>query len=391
MTSSHRWIAALVALILGIGSIVLAMMTIRTHAPVAASASRTRSPIMAGPSAPHPTAPPLNYTLPSAKQTVYVDYYLWWTTQHWHDKLGPRYQYASAPVPGSTDAQGCNPTVAYPGAQIVDVPAEGLYDQTRTATFARHIDLAARAGLKGFLADWQGTGSATQSPQSSGYNFRFDLMVNEVDSYNSSHRTSFGLGVAYDSFGDYNRPAAQVIADFTYFYRRYGSNSAFRNVYSSKPIVMWLDSRKYTMQTIEAVSRAVEPYVYLLGDETAASWTKDRRLFDGTSYYWSTQDPWNNSHAASAVAQLASEVRADGKRWFAPFIVGFDKQLLGGVCVQRRGTQTLAQLWRINGATHPDGWFGISWNEFVENTYLEPSKRFGSTYLDALSALIKAS
>jgi hypothetical protein len=81
-------------------------------------------------------------------------------------------------------------------------------------------------------------------------------------------------------------------------------------------------------------------------------------------------------------------VRNDGKAWFAPFIAGYNKQLLGGSCVPRNGTDTLTRIWDLNGATHPDGWFGISWNELVENTYLEPSRLYGSRYLDALSALI---
>ena len=321
--------------------------------------------------------------------TVYVHYYLWWTTQHWNDKLGAAYPYSSAPLPGSMDGQGCNPSVSYSGAQIVDVPAEGLYDQTQAVTFERHVDLASKAGLKGFLADWQGTGSTTQGPTSSGYNSRFDLMVTTVDSYNAAHGANFGLGLAYASFGDYSRPASKVIADLRYFVSRYGSAPAFRNGYSPKPIVMWLNSRKYSPQTIQAVSQAVQPYVYLLGDETAASWPNDGRYLDGTSYYWSTQDPWNNSRAGSALSELAGLVHADGKRWFAPFIAGYNKQLMGGTCVERRGTQTLTELWLLNSATRPDGWFGISWNEFVENTYLEPSKRYGAMYLEALAALIK--
>jgi hypothetical protein len=182
-----------------------------------------------------------------------------------------------------------------------------------------------------------------------------------------------------------------VTADLLYFASRYGMDAAFRNGYSTKPIVMWLNSRKYSANTVKAVSEAVRPYVYLLGDETATSWPRDSQYLDGTSYYWSTQDPWNNARAGSAVSQLAVQVHADGKRWFAPFIAGYNKQLMGGTCVERRGTQTLSELWRVNGASNPDGWFGISWNEFVENTYLEPSKRYGSTYLDALAALIRAS
>ena len=368
-----RWLAAVLVSLVAAGC-----GTSPTAAPTP-SASRAAAGPTASPGGPH------------GPGTVYVHYYLWWTSQHWTDKLGPAYPYTTAPIPGSIDGQGCNPTVSYSGAQIVDVPTEGLYDQTQPATFGRHIDLANQAGLKGFLADWQGTGDPAQGVTSSGYNSRFDLLVKTVDAYDSAHGATFGLGLAYAAFGDYARPASKLIADLRYFVSRYGSDPAFRNGYSSKPIVMWLDSRKFSPQTIQAVSRAVEPYVYLLGDETATSWPNDGQYLDGTSYYWSTQDPWNNSRAGSAVSDLASQVHADGKSWFAPFIAGYNKQLMGGGCVQRRGTQTLTKLWQLNGAARPDGWFGISWNEFVENTYLEPSKRYGSTYLDALAALIKSS
>ena len=376
-------LAVLVAAAVGVALIGGAALTIRAYLDAHSSgqASSTASPVASASAAPQPaiTGPP----------TVYVHYYLWWTQQHWADKLGPAYPYSTAPIPGSIDAGGCNPSVAYTGATIVDVPSEGLYDQTQASTFEHHIDLAAQAGLKGFLADWQGTGNASQAVSSSGYNARLDLLVKTVDAYNTAHGTSFGLGLAFASFGNYSRPASQVIADLNYFVNRYGSDPAFANRYSSKPIVMWLDSRKFSPATIQAVSRAIEPKAYLLGDETAASWPNDGRYFDGTSYYWSTQNPWSNARAGSAVADLASQVRASGKQWFAPFIAGYNKQLLGGSCVQRKGTTTLDQLWQINGATRPDGWFGISWNEFVENTYLEPSKLYGSMYLDALAKLIK--
>lgn len=391
MPGMRRWIAAVAALALGVGSVVAAVLEVRdhtvSHRVLLSPTLPTTALVSPAPSATRQTS---QSVATPKRATVYSYYYLWWTNQHWHDKLGTAYPYGTVPIPGTTDAQGCNPKVFYSAAQIVDVPSEGLYDQAQSSTFTRHIGLAAGAGLKGFLASWQGTGSASQGPQSSGYNSRLNLLVSAVDSYNRSHGTTFGLGLAYEAFGDYNRPAADVIADLRYFYREYGSDPAFRNSYSSKPIVMWLDSRKFSGQTIQAVSAALKRYVYLLGDETAKSWLIDGRNFDGTGYYWSSQDPWNNPRSGSAVAQLAAEVHAAGKKWFAPFVAGYNKQLLGDVCVQRRGLLTLQQLWRINGASHPDGWFAISWNEFVENTYLEPSKRFGATYLNAVSALIKA-
>lgn len=320
---------------------------------------------------------------------VYVHYYLWWTARHWREKLGPLYPYAGtpAPLPGRLDAQGCNPQQLYPGADIVDVPAEGLYDQDQPSTFDHHIDLAVRAGIAGFLVSWRGTGVPRQDSASSGYNSRLDLIVSRVNSYNAAHGTRFGLGLAFAAYGNYGRAADQIANDLRYFGGRYGHDPAFRNPYSSKPIVMWLDSRKYEFATVAAVSAAA-PDLYLVGDETEQSWARDARYLDGTSYYWSTENPWTNRHAEATLEALGTEVRKQGKRWFAPLLAGYNKQLHGGQCVPRQGLETLSKVWETNARSQPDGWFAISWNELVENTYMEPSLAYGSTYLDGLSALI---
>src|SRR5215212_4764226 len=62
----------------------------------------------------------------SGKTPVYAYYYLWWSTQHWQEKLGPYYPYAAAaplPLPAVTDADGCNALSNYGGNQLLDVPA----------------------------------------------------------------------------------------------------------------------------------------------------------------------------------------------------------------------------------------------------------------------------
>ena len=145
----------------------------------------------------------------SPRNSIYAFYYLWWTRRHWYNKFGDRYPYGarSLPAPGSMDPALCNPQVRYAGSQIVDIPREGLYDQDVRTTFDRHIAQAARAGLKGFLLSWQGTGRARQSPRSSGPNRRLDAMVARVERYNSSHRRNLHLGLAYEAFGRFDRPA----------------------------------------------------------------------------------------------------------------------------------------------------------------------------------------
>src|SRR5215208_7396319 len=60
----------------------------------------------------------------------YAYYYLWWSTNHWHEKLGPNYPYAASPLPlpGGTDADGCGPVSLYAGNQLLDVPT-ALFSQ----------------------------------------------------------------------------------------------------------------------------------------------------------------------------------------------------------------------------------------------------------------------
>ena len=332
----------------------------------------------------------MNATASVANPSVYIHYYLWWTPLHWHDKLGGSYPYATVPAPaaGTMDANGCNPRVTYPGATIVDVPSEGLYDQYQAATFDRHIAAAAGAGITGFLVNWQGTGASAQSPSSSGYNRRLELMVRRVDAYNASHATHFRLALGLDAFGNYARPASALVNDLNYFRSRYGTDAAFANRYATKPLVMLMASRRFALSAIQAVSRAERGQMVLLGDETYLTWSRDATYLDGSSWYWSSQDPWANPQSGQQVASLAQQVHSAGKVWFAPFTAGFNTQLAGGSCVPRSGLRTLDAVWAANAKSGPNGWFGISWNEFVENTYLEPSRRYGRMYLDEIARLI---
>ena len=327
----------------------------------------------------------------SAAANAYVHYYLWWTDLHWHDKLGALYPYGSnpPPLPGTTDASGCNPSVHYSGATIVDLPSEGMYNQDLGSTFDRHIAAAAAAGVRGFVVSWIGDGTINQSPVSSAsFNSRLELLVNRVSAYNATHARPFGLALGMSPYGNYSRAATAIVNDLTYFSNHYGASPAFANRYGGKPLVMLLDSRKLGSGTLATVSRAMRGRLVLLGDETASSWAQDGSFLDGTSYYWSSERP--TGYADASLASLGTQVHAAGKIWLAPFIAGFDRQLTGGTCVPRNGVTTLDGTWKANGASHPDGWMGISWNEFVENTYIEPSQAYGTRYLDELRRLIAA-
>lgn len=326
-----------------------------------------------------------------AKPPVYLHYYLWWTAQHWHDKLGTSYPYGTSPpvVPGTLGWNDCHATVGFPGASIVDVPSEGLSDQSDPVTFDRHIAAAAGAGVRGFVVSWQGTGASAQAPSSSGYDARLDLLVHRVDAYNATHTTPFSLALGLSAYGSYARPSSTLVNDLTYFVDRYGNDRAFVNDFSPHPLVMLLDSRKYNGTQVHDVATRIGSRVLLVSDDTNSTWPGEQQYFSGASWYWSSQNPYTNPQSGAQLRSLAAQVHAAHKLWFAPFAPGFDAQLNGGkACTPRNGSQTLASIWNLNRGSRPDAWFGISWNEFVENTYLEPSRARGTAALDTLSQLI---
>ena len=111
---------------------------------------------------------------------------------------------------------------------------------------------------------------------------------------------------------------------------------------------------------------------------------------DGDHWYWSSQSPWSNPASFDQLAALASAVTAEDKLWLAPVAPGFNRANfgLGRSCVPRRGTETLEALFHGNTRVQPDYLLVISWNEFLENTYVQPTRRYGTTAVDALAELL---
>jgi hypothetical protein len=89
---------------------------------------------------------------------------------------------------------------------------------------------------------------------------------------------------------------------------------------------------------------------------------------------------------------MAAAVRARGQLWIAPAAPGFDARQLGGKrAVDRKDGATLRHELDAAQQSSPDAIGLISWNEFSENSYVEPSKRYGTRYLDVLSDALRAS
>lgn len=331
----------------------------------------------------------------SAKPPVFAYYYLWWSANHWRSALGSNYPTGATPLPlpATLDSTGCGARSRYTGNTLTDVPSR-IYSQDDPGFLEADVRQAAAAGLSGFLVNWIGTGSAAQSATSNPYSARLRVLVDAVHKVNAAG-IPFKLWLSYKASARV-LPASYISNDLAYFVRTYGSDSAFDRSQSSKVTMIWQGSRKYSVTTLSSVGGPLRSKLRILGDET--TWSADRaRYLDGNAYYWSSQNPYSNPQSFQQLAVLAAAVRASGanpdgtsKVWVAPITPGYNKELSGGSsCVPRRGGQTIRTLYTGNGATHPNAFGLISWNEISEGSYIDPMTRYGYQDLNALSSLIR--
>ncbi len=112
---------------------------------------------------------------------------------------------------------------------------------------------------------------------------------------------------------------------------------------------------------------------------------------DGDAYYWSSVNPDTYSGYAAKLANMAGAIHENDGLWIAPASPGFDARLIGGATVvDRKNGDTLRREMSTAYQSGPDAIGLISWNEFSENSYIEPSQKYGDQYLKVLSNISRA-
>ena len=317
---------------------------------------------------------------------VYAYYYLWWSTQHWREKLGSNYPYSASPLPlpARTDADGCNAVSSYAGNQLIDVPAR-LVSQDDAGAIEADIRIAKGGGITGFWLNWAGDGTTSQTRTSVTYTRRLS------EAFAASVRVGgFKNWISYKVAA--TPSTTYIINDLNFLYREFQNEPAWERI-DGKPVVTFTGSRKYSDADVLRVSNAVRDRIFLVGDETRSTLTTTRiAMFDAVTYYWSSQDPFSNPQSFDQIKEMGDKVHAAGKRWYAPINPGYNTQLLNGGsnCVPRRNGDTIRSLWNGNARSNPDGWGFISWNEIAENTHIKPLQKWGNTSLNVLASLIGA-
>jgi hypothetical protein len=313
-------------------------------------------------------------------------YYLWWSKDHWHDKLGPNFPYGRSPLPlpASLNAAGCGAHSHYAGNHITDVPRE-LYSQDQPAVIERHVRQARAAHLNGFIANWRGTGNLNTGHPCDALHAAARPPAWTPRNGAPPHGHPFDVWLSYEAAATI-LPASYIIHDLRWLHAKLGGRSAWGRR-GGQPVVVWTGSHHYPLSTLREVSKAVRGRFFLVGDEGPTVSSDRLRVFDGLTYYWSSQNPYANPQSFSQLRELAHHVHAANKPWFAPFAPGYQNQLEGGICVPRRHGDTLKRLYNGNRKSNPQAMCLISWNEITEGTYIEPLRRYGDGYVKRTARL----
>jgi hypothetical protein len=256
-----------------------------------------------------------------------------------------------------------------------DLPQLGKYSSDDPHVIRQHIRWAKQAGLDGFIVSWKHTEVLSR---------RLELLVDIAES------EDFSLAIIYQGL-DFHRepqPVERVASDLALFETYFAPRRPFRLF--EKPLVIWSGTWKFTRDDIARAAGPVRRTLTVLASEkNVEGYERLADVVDGNAYYWSSVNPDTYPDYIGKLTDLSHAVHRHDGLWIAPAAPGFDARKLGGTTVVGRkdGSMLTRQLAAAN-ASAPDALGIISWNEFSENSHVEPSQRYGLRYLDVLSAYL---
>lgn len=256
----------------------------------------------------------------------------------------------------------------------IDYPLLGRYSSSNIDVMRQHIQWAKAAGITGFIVSWKSTDKLNQ---------RLEQLIKVAD------EESFKLAIIYQGL-DFQRdplPVSQVDADLSYFIEHYADDPAF-SLYE-KPLVIWSGTWKYSREDVQNVVLGKRDQILILASEkNVDGYARIADLVDGDAYYWSSVNPDTFQGYAAKLTGMSEAVHANGGLWIAPASPGFDARLIGGTTVvDRKDGQTLQTQFSTALQSSPDAIGLISWNEFSENSQIEPSEKYDHRYLNVLAKI----
>ncbi len=278
-----------------------------------------------------------------------------------------------------------------------DRPQEGVYNSDDAVIISRHIEQARAAALDGFAVHWFARDDRTDA------NVR-RLLDASLEGFNSTITFLYHI-----------LPGAKiegVIKELRYVHEAYGQHPRFLRV-MGRPVIFFADmyrvpdgaGKRPSSDQDVATAVALWAEIRMAVDPDQTAWwiaeglrSEYLEVFDGLYVY--RIDHACCPDACLTAPRWAGEVRrwedrtGQPKLWVGTVMPGWDDlNSEAAHCADlrvsaepfardRAGGAYYARTWEAVLLTRPDLVVVHSFNEWVEGSYIEPSRRFGDRYLE---------
>ncbi|HEY0069919.1 MAG TPA: endo-1,3-alpha-glucanase family glycosylhydrolase [Chloroflexia bacterium] len=249
------------------------------------------------------------------------------------------------------------------------------YSSARPETIQRQVIEAHGAGITGFIAAWTGFGTDTDT--------NFETLLNIAAAHDFKATIYFETPTIMKS-----KNVSNEIRDFI---AKYGSHPAFLR-WQGKPVIFFWHPQEYkNLEAWKAIRSQLDPGH---AQHWSAETTEFRYLDAFDSVHSFSACKWNEkTDAAKEQIRFSAEVDAYNRKnntqrtWIGGIIPGWDETRVGDgrpnpKRIPRREGELYKEMWQAATGTNPDIITITSWNEWKEDTQIEPAVSYRTTYLD---------
>ncbi|MEO0560686.1 MAG: endo-1,3-alpha-glucanase family glycosylhydrolase [Chloroflexota bacterium] len=266
-----------------------------------------------------------------------------------------------------------------PRLQDRPIPRYRSYDDGRIGD---QIEMAKGAGIDAFIHTWLGRGQ----------NNLTDIVLNK--SLGQAQFRGFKIGVSVDLVDDgWLLTEAAVVEELTYLYNSVLPHPAYLR-HNGRPVVYFWNQNRFPLSTWARIRDQIDPNHNAIWISEGTS-TRYIPTFDGL-YLFNTA--WSLNPAATAQQFSALTYGAGGDLFTPTVMPGWDED---AVAITQNRTNPTDPQDRAAGQFLYNSWTGaisanpeivliVSWNEYLENSHIEPSELHGWSAIDTLKPLISA-